>query len=613
MEAWHLDLGATYLGEDRVVFRVWGPHVLEMKVKIFGQNGVWFCPMAKDAEGYFSCNVSGIRPGDPYLYVLNQKKERPDPASRFQPQGVHGPSEVVDPAAFPWSDREWKGISLEHLILYELHVGTFTKQGTFDAIIPKLPYVKELGVTAIELMPVAQFSGAHNWGYDGVNLFAVQNTYGGPTGLKRLVNACHEAGIGVGLDLVYNHLGPEGNYLHDFGPYFTHRYHTPWGDAINFDGPTSHGVRDFFIQNALFWITEYHVDLLRLDAVQDIYDSGFPHILGQLGTEVKSHARRLGRDVLIIAESDLNDPILIRPRKEGGYELDAQCSDDFHHSVHVVLTGEERGYYQDYARIEDIAKAIKSGFVYDGKYSVFRQMAYGRPTTGIPGERFVISIQNHDQVGNRAFGDRLSTLVSFQAHKIAAVLLFTSPATPLIFMGEEYGETAPFQYFIDHSNEDLVEAIRRARKAHCATFGWDKISDLKDPRTFEASRLNWDLVDKNKHRHLLKLYQDLIHFRHSIPGLSRLNRKDFRVYVNETERWLALEYSSVDHGTGIGVVVSFSKEQNRILLPFQCGKTFQEMFNTECAEYGGSLSGEKRTHSNEVVLQPEHGIIGRIA
>ena len=609
---WQLDLGARYVGKNRVVFRVWGPHVSEIHVKTLGRNGIRLFPLHKDDDGYFSGSVSEIRPGDRYLYVLNQKAECPDPASRFQPEGVHGPSEVVDPSHFQWTDQAWKGVSLRNLILYELHVGTFTKEGTLEAIIPEIPYLKTLGVTAIELMPVAQFSGARNWGYDGVQLFAVQNTYGGPTGLKKLVDACHEAGIGVCLDVVYNHLGPEGNYLHHFGPYFTSRYHTPWGDAIKFNGPASRPVRDFFIHNALFWLSEYHIDLLRLDAVHGIFDASSPHFLAELAAQVKSRARELNRRVLLIAESNLNDPILIRPKAKSGYALDAQWSDDFHHSVHVALTGEKRGYYQDYGYLRDIAKAIKSGFVYDGKYSAFRQKKYGRPATGIPAERFVISIQNHDQVGNRAFGERLSTLVSFQAQKIAAMLLLTSPATPLIFMGEEYGETAPFQYFVDHSNTNLLKGVRNGRAAECAAFGWDKIPDPKDPRTFESSKLDRELLAQDKHRCLLKLYRDLIRLRQSIPELSRLSRKGVRVYVNKTKRWLAFESPLKANGARLGVTVSFSKVKNKVRLPFRHCKMFQELLSTEWAEYGGSLPNERRGYSKEIVLQREHGIIGKI-
>jgi maltooligosyltrehalose trehalohydrolase len=411
--------------------------------------------------------VQGVKPGTRYFYRLDGNTERPDPASKFQPEGVHGPSQVIDPH-FVWEELHWSGIPFSHYVLYELHVGTFTAQGTFDAIVPHLDELKDLGITSIEIMPVAQFPGDRNWGYDGVYPGAVQNSYGGPEGLKRLIDACHQRGLAVTLDVVYNHLGPEGNYLCDFGPYFTDRYHTPWGAAINFDGPDSDAVRRFFIENALSWVTEFRLDALRLDAVHGIFDFSALHFLQELAAAVHEQAERLNRRIYVIAESDLNDVRLVSSPELGGYGLDAQWNDDFHHALHTLLTGERTGYYEDFGRIQDLAKAFAEGFVYSGAYSPARRRRHGNTSKDLAADRFVVCAQNHDQVGNRLKGDRLSALVSFEGLKLAAAVVLLSPFIPLLFMGEEYGETAPFPYFVSHSDPDLIEVVRRGRRAEFA-------------------------------------------------------------------------------------------------------------------------------------------------
>ncbi|MBI1995456.1 MAG: malto-oligosyltrehalose trehalohydrolase, partial [Deltaproteobacteria bacterium] len=435
-------IGARLLDNNRCLFRVWAPAASSVDVIVVAptQRSVL---LAHSADGYFSAEVENIPNGSLYHYRLNDEKDRPDPASRFQPQGVHGPSQVVDPA-FPWEDAHWLGLPLQSYILYELHVGTLTSEGTFDAIVPHLPELKDLGITAIELMPVAQFPGSRNWGYDGVQPFAVQNSYGGPQGLKRLVNACHKVGLSVVLDVVYNHLGPEGNYLADFGPYFTDRYKTPWGPALNFDGPESDHVRRYFIDNALYWINEFHFDALRLDAVHAILDHSPYTFLEQLADEVHSQAKTLNRQVFLFPESAANDSRLVRARELGGYGLDAQWNDDFHHALRGVLTGERSGYYVDYGEFRQLVKAYREGFVYSGEYSKHRRRRHGTSTQDIPAERFVVFSQNHDQVGNRMLGERLSQLVSFEALKLAASTVILSPFIPLLFMGEEYSEVAPF-------------------------------------------------------------------------------------------------------------------------------------------------------------------------
>jgi maltooligosyltrehalose trehalohydrolase len=415
--------GASCLNAGRVRFRVWAPRCRSLAVRIAGAESQVPAPMADAGDGWFEATLDGIGPGTRYVYVLDGVRERPDPAGFALPEGVHGPSEVVDTAAFVWTDGGWQGLSLKDMVLYEIHVGTFTPEGTFDAIIPRLDHLRGLGVTAIELMPVASFPGARNWGYDGVGLFAPQRTYGGPHGLQRLIDACHACGLAVVLDVVYNHLGPEGNYLAEFGPYFTDRYRTPWGQAVNYDGEGSRVVRDFVIANALYWIREYHIDGLRLDAIHGIFDASPIHIVRELNEAVRRLAHRLGRIVPVVAESDLNDRRVIDSVRKGGYGLAGQWSDDFHHCLHTILTGERKGYYADFGSLEQMAKAYTDSFVYEGQHSIFRGRPHGTPAKDLPAERFVVFAQNHDQVGNRAQGDRLHALADFDRVKLAATAL----------------------------------------------------------------------------------------------------------------------------------------------------------------------------------------------
>ncbi len=496
----------------------------------------------RDDDGYFRGLVENLAPGSRYFYVLDGEKKRPDPASRFQPLGVHGPSEVIS-ADFEWKDSAWTGLPLEELVFYELHAGTFTPEGTFEAIIPRLRDLKELGVTIIEVMPVAQFPGKRNWGYDGVYPYAVQNCYGGPEGLKKLVNACHGKGMGVALDVVYNHLGPEGNYLRDFGPYFTERYKTPWGQALNFDGPQSDHVRRFFIENALYWVTEFHIDALRLDAVHAIVDTSAVPFIEELNARVHERAKDLNRAVQVIAESDLNDSRIVRRGELGGYGLDAQWNDDVHHAIHTLLTGEKFGYYEDFGTAEQLARAYSTGFIYSGQYSTYRQRRYGNSSREIPARRFVVCAQNHDQVGNRAQGERLSMIVNYEKLKLAAGAVLLSPFVPLLFMGEEYGEESPFLYFVDHTDEELIAAVRRGRKEEFTRFHWE--ADVPDPQaeeTFERSRLHWSLRDEGKHQMLLSFYAELLRLRRLVPALTNLSKAELKAWACSStslglERW----------------------------------------------------------------------------
>ncbi len=524
MAGWRLERGATIDAAGAAHFAVWAPRAERVEVRFPGSRDAAPLPLQRDRAGVFTGTAPGVGPGADYAYCLDGGRERPDPVSRAQPSGVHGPSRIVDPLAFRWTDGSWRGIAAADLVLYELHVGTFTAAGTFDGVVERLRYLRDLGVTAIELMPVSQFPGARNWGYDGVFPYAPQWSYGGPEGLRRLVDAAHAAGLAVVLDVVYNHLGPEGNVLHDFGPYFSDQHRTPWGSALNFDGPDSDEVRRFFIDNALYWIAEFHLDGLRLDAVHAIVDLGARHILEELTAAVHALGTALGRRVLVIAESALNDPRIVRPVERGGFGLDGQWNDDFHHAVHGALTGERDGYYGDYGGVAPVAKALAERFVLDGCYSAFRRRRHGAPATDVPADRFVIALQTHDQVGNRARGERLASLVEFEQLKLAAALLLLAPYVPLLFMGEEYGETNPFLYFVSHEDPALLEAVRSGRRREFADFDWRDVPDPAAADTFARSRLSWSLAAPER-AGLRRLYGDLLTLRRREralrPGVAR--------------------------------------------------------------------------------------------
>ncbi len=549
----NLDLGANFTGDDLVRFKVWAPYCKKVSVEL--QKNHKLFKLQKDEQGYFSASIKGVSEGDEYFYILDGKRKRPDPVSRLLPQGPHGPTTIINPDNFKWTDSKWRNPKLRDYIIYELHVGTFTNEGTFDALIEKLPYLKELGITCIEIMPIAQFPGERNWGYDGVSLYAVQNSYGGPEEFKRFINEAHRHGLAVCLDVVYNHFGPEGNYLNDFGPYLSQKYSTPWGQPINFDDKNSSHVRDFIISNALYWINEYHIDALRLDAIHSIYDFSAKHILEELKESVEKQS---SRRAYLIAESNLNNTRILETKNRGGYNLDAQWNDDFHHAVHALLTKETIGYYSDFGRIEDLAKAITDRFVYDGKYSNFRKRNHGNSAKGLPGEKFIVSIQTHDQIGNRPYGDRLSTLISYDAQKLAASLLILSPNIPMLFMGEEYGETNPFLYFIDHGDKDLIKAVRAGRKKTLTEFGFTKVTDPASVKTFKISKLNWDLSKVKKHKDLLNLYRELIQFRKDFLVPYIYDPKNIEVKFDEKAKSLEIQYT-LKEGKVLSVAASFSK------------------------------------------------------
>ncbi len=524
-------------------FTVWAPKAQRLTVRVRTGSAAGEHTLERDEQGVFSATIPGVRAGDDYAYCIDDGPERPDPASRWQPEGVHGPSRVTDPDAFLWRDDAWAGIEMADYVIYELHVGTFTMEGTFDAVIPRLAALRELGITAIELMPVAQFPGARNWGYDGVQLYAPQNSYGGPEALKRLVNAAHAEGLAVVLDVVYNHIGPEGNYLNEFAPYFTDVYRTPWGSAVNYDGPDSDEVRRFIIQNACYWVTEFHMDALRLDAIHGIFDFQAHHVLAELTAKIHSRAAELGRRVMVIAESDLNDPRLLRPVERGGFAMDAQWSDDFHHAMHVALTGESAGYYEGYAHYGDvaaIADALERRFVFQGQYALHRRRRHGAPALDVSADHFIISIQNHDQVGNRATGDRLSALVSPDAQRLAAALLLLAPYVPMLFMGEEYGEVAPFLYFVSHSDRDLVEAVRKGRREEFRSFGWTgEVPDPQSEETFARSRIHFERGSQGEHARTRAIYREMLAVRREEPAL-RPGAARITVRSDARARWIAM-------------------------------------------------------------------------
>jgi maltooligosyltrehalose trehalohydrolase len=531
--------GATCLGQDRTRFVVWAPFRERVEVHVITAPEQ-ILPLQKDEQGYFTLIAENVPAGSLYFYRLDGKVEYPDPASRFQPRGTHGPSQVVEPD-FPWEDSRWSGLPLKDYIIYELHVGTFAPEGTFDAVIGHLDGLQELGITAIELMPVAQFPGNRNWGYDGVLPYAVQNSYGGPAGLKRLVNSCHRHGMAVILDVVYNHLGPEGNHLAEFGPYFTDRYHTPWGAALNFDGAYSDEVRRFFIDNAIYWINDFHIDALRLDALHAILDISPYTFVEELAATVHRQAEKLGWKVYLVGESSANNARLVRPAASGGYGLDAQWNDDFHHALHTLLTGEKTGYYRDFGTMHQLARAFREGFVYSGEYSLYRKHRHGTSSFDITAERFVVFSQNHDQVGNRAGSERLSRLVSFEALKLTAGMVLLSPFVPLLFMGEEYGETAPFPYFVSHTDARLIEAVRKGRREEFADFEWKgDIPDPQDEATYLAAGLDHELRRDGQHKVLYDFYHELIRIRRENIALTSLNKDNMEVAENETDRTMTV-------------------------------------------------------------------------
>ena len=546
-------------------YRVWAPSAEHVSVNVGGESIImergFQMEWALDLEGWWEGRGRNAKAGEDYTFTIDDNADLPDPRSGWQPHGVTGPSRIVDHGAFAWTDDDFQARPLSSAVIYELHIGTFTPEGTFDSAIGKLGHLKELGVTHVEVMPVNDFPGRFGWGYDGVALFAPRHVYGGPDGLKRFVDACHAHKLGVILDVVYNHMGPSGNFLPKFGPYFTDRHHTPWGDALNFDGPHSDEVRRFFCDNALMWLRDYHIDGLRLDAVHAIVDTSAIPFLEQLSKEVEVLKAHLGRHLVLIAESDLNDPRVVRHRDLGGFGIDAQWSDDFHHALHSVITGERNGYYSDFGDVADLATAFETSYVYTGRRSKFRQRRHGRDPVGLSGHHFLGYVQNHDQLGNRAQGDRLSHLTTPERTKVAAALVITAPFIPMLFQGEEFGASSPFQYFADFAEDpDLAKAVSEGRRKEFGQFGWkpEDVPDPSSPATFERSKLNWDDLHEEKHRSLLQWHHDLIRLRRELPQLTDGRLDLVCTESSEEDAWLTVE-------RGLVTIVANLADQTRTI------------------------------------------------
>jgi maltooligosyltrehalose trehalohydrolase len=569
--------------------RVWAPFA--DTVTVVAKDDEHEMYPSTSAEGWWDGYVSGVQHGDDYAFRVDGRDPRPDPRSRWQPNGVHGPSRVYEHNHFEWHDNTWRGLPLPGSVLYEMHVGTFTPEGTFDAATERLDHLVDLGIDAVELMPVAAFEGARGWGYDGVALYAVHEPYGGPDGLKRFVDACHQRGLGVVLDVVYNHLGPSGNYLAEFGPYFTETHSTPWGQAINLDAPHSDEVRAWILDNATTWLRDFHIDGLRLDAVHALVDTRAVHILEELAVEVEVTATHVRRPVFLIAESDLNDPRIIRSRDAGGYGLDAQWADDVHHALHATLTGERHGYYVDFGSLDALCAALHRVFVHADTVSTFRGRHHGRPfePSLTPGWRFVTYQQNHDQIGNRALGDRPTSLLSPGLAKVGAALMLCSAYTPMLFMGEEWAASTPWLFFTSFESPKLAEAVRLGRRAEFEAHGWDA-DDIPDPQslsTFEQSRLDWAEVDKDPHRELLEWYRQLIALRRAHWPLSDARLERVRCQFDEDARWFVL------YREGVAVACNLAGERQAVPL--------------EAAPSGVLLSsaGGFVFRSGEIELEPE--------
>jgi maltooligosyltrehalose trehalohydrolase len=585
-----LHFGARPLAAAGVHFRVWAPLAKEIALVIKAPREL-VLPMEREHD-CFKAIATELRAGADYLYRIDGKSERPDPVSRWQPHGVHGPSRVFDPDAFEWSDSGWKGIPLDEYVIYELHIGTFTPAGTFAAAVARLDYLREVGITAVEIMPVAQFSGARNWGYDGVYPYAVQSSYGGPDELKRLVDECHRRGLAVIMDVVYNHLGPEGNYLLEFMPCFSRTHKSPWGEALNYDGPYSYGVRRYVIENALYWLAEYHVDALRLDAVHGIFDFGARHVLAELSERFHREVARLGRSAFLIAESDLDDVRVIRSIAEGGWGMDAQWNDAFHHALHTVLTGDRHGYFADYGSLADLRKAIVEGYVYDWRYSEVRKRYHGSSSADRPGRQFVVFTQNHDQIANARAGKRPASTLSAGQEKIAAALLVCAPNLPLFFMGQEFGSTSPFTYFTDFQDRGLARAVSEGRKREYPGFLAAGFIDPQSPAAFEGSKLRWEQVAEPAHEEMLRFHRELLALRKRHRCLSNCRKDLTSVEFDGSARWMTVVRH--DPSGGYAVIVC-NLAGRRLAIPLARG-------GLELALFGGE-SGAQVPVQN---IAPDH-------
>ncbi|MBD2703753.1 malto-oligosyltrehalose trehalohydrolase [Spirosoma sp. BT702] len=605
-------LGVTFSPEGACV-RVWAPFAQSVCLRLHQQQQT----IHLQSDGtYWQTSTQQLQPGDTYTFILNDTLDRPDPASLSQPEGVHGPSQAIDTSEFNWTDADWKNLPLDDYLLYELHTGTFTPDGTFAGIESRLDYLIELGINAIEIMPVAQFPGTRNWGYDGVCPYAVQNSYGGAIGLQQLVDACHRKGLAVVLDVVYNHMGPEGNYFADYGPYFTNRYQTPWGHALNFDDDYSDSVRRYFIENVLMWFRDFHIDALRIDAAHAIHDAREVHLLREIKEYVDELIRQMGRQHYLIIESDQNETKFIQALAQQGYGMDAQWNDEFHHALRVTATGEQKGYYADYNGVQHLAKSYKDAYVYDGTYMPRRARIVGKSTAGHAGRQFVVFSQNHDHIGNRMLGERPAQLVSLAMQKLMAGAVMSSPYLPMLFMGEEWGELNPFLYFVSHTDPNLIEAVRQGRRREFAAFqGVAEAPDAQDERTFGKSKLNWELRDQEPHATLFRYYQTLLALRKQ-SSLRHPDRESVAVVVDETKQTIMLlrQHKQVDWVATSGMetvvcLLNFSKESQSFTMPV-CDRPWQKLLDSADPKWHGLVAAPENLNGcDSVVVQAESILI----
>jgi maltooligosyltrehalose trehalohydrolase len=597
--------GITLTG-NKASIKLWAPKAKNASIKL--QESGETLALTSQEYGYWTLDTEQLKDGSLYQIVLDEKGPLPDPASLSQPQGVHGPSEVVDLKTYQWTDADWNNVPLEDYIIYELHTGTFTPESSFLGIESKLDYLVSLGINAIEIMPVAQFPGGRNWGYDGVFPYAVQSTYGGPKGLQQLVNACHEKGLAVVLDVVYNHLGPEGNYFNEYGHYFTEKYNTPWGNAINFDDAGCDAVREYFIENVLMWFRDFHVDALRMDAVHAIKDFGPEHILSEIKSRVNELVEETGRQHYLIIECDLNDTRFINPQDKAGFGMDSQWIDEFHHALRITAGGEQTGYYSDFNGIADLAKSYNDAYVYDGQYSPHRDKKFGVKAYDNPGQQFIVFSQNHDQVGNRMLGERSSELFSFEMQKLMAGAVLTAPFLPMLFMGEEYSEPHRFMYFVSHTDPELAEAVRKGRKAEFAAFhAQGEAPDPVAEETFINSQLQWNLPEQGEHQVTLNFYKALIALRKKLPSLHHLDRKGVKAAANEEQKTLILHRKH--HVQEAVILMNFSVNIQTISLP-DPAQNWHKQFDSADAQWNGPQAAADTVAGGQTVqLQPQSFLI----
>ncbi|WP_028295895.1 malto-oligosyltrehalose trehalohydrolase [Olivibacter sitiensis] len=605
---WQTDkrtLGVNVTASEGTLVTVWAP--LQEDVVIVLEDGT-VRKLNRDKKGYWKTTLNESLVGHKYKFRINGEDTFPDPCSLYQPDGVHGYSEITDLNEHQWQDTNWRNFPQEDYILYELHVGTFTPEGTFDAVIGKLDYLSDLGVNAIEVMPIAQFPGDRNWGYDGVFPYAVQHSYGGPKAFQRLVDACHQKGIAVVLDVVYNHLGPEGNYLETYAPYFTDKYHTPWGKAVNVDDAYSDEVRRYIVENMLLWFRDFHVDALRLDAVHALKDLGAKHILQSMREHTDLLSSHTGRNYYLIGECDLNDVRYINEAKIGGYGLHGQWIDEFHHALRVSVGEKRQGYYSDFEPIAHLAKSYVDAYVYDGLYSPHRKKTFGNKASAAEGRQFVVFSQNHDQVGNRMLGERSSVLYSFGLQKVMATAVLAAPYLPMLFMGEEYGETQPFQYFVSHTDAQLAEAVRKGRKEEFKDFhGEQEAPDPMDASTFYRSKLNWNLLAGEHHYGMWRLYKTLIALRKQHAAWHTLDRTRVETVVLGPQQSLIL--NRWDENESLFFFFNFGKQQQCI--PVNNDYPMHKVLDTESPLFMGTR--EESYYKDGITLSPESAAIYRIS